>query len=255
MERIYNDFDLLEQGKTPVFTPKDRLKRLEERMTKVLASEEDLNLPYVILGMQMEKALYYGMGREEHWHRGVQDIYRDRIASMLDENREASLVSSVANVAQAIDEKKEQLEIHLTEADISYTTSTSWARTRCGTTFELRYVGVEAAIEQTRDRLSQLINVHELPILIHMQDVYRLMVETTRYVLAAIDEKPRPDRPTRSELPEDMAEFQPLSEIRKRALERHFERIQAAHREAKKYNEGQTQLRHHEEARYGGLCP
>ena len=242
IDRIHKDFAQLAGGITPLFTPKERLASLEKHSDRVRTSAEDLSLPYIILGMQVEKAFYYGMGLEEHWHGikgidGIQEIYRARIEKMLNKDRAESLVSSMANLAKDIEMKKMQLEELLKFVDVVYTTSSE--EVEICNSYTYIYVDVEESIQRTRTHLSQQIREHELPIVMQMHDLYRVMVSTAYYALATIRGQAPENRPTRPKSQDfltDSVAVPELAAILDRAMEAHIPRIHEAKTAAAEHN-------------------
>lgn len=240
IDRIQKDLARVARGKTPLFSPKERLAGLEKHSDRVRTSAEDLNLPYIILGMQVEKAFYYGMGLEDHWHGvagidGIQDIYHQRIRKMLESKRPDSLVSSRANLARDIESKVWDLKIQLSHAEVNYITSYE----EVGICHTYRYVDIDASTRRTRSQLAQKIREHELPIVMQMHDVYGVLISTAQYVLSAMDGDTQEQRPARLQ-PKDFLKHPTnvpdIAAIFQQAMKAHVPRIKQAKKDAREHN-------------------
>ena len=156
---------------------------------------EDLNLPYILLGMQVEKSLHYGMDKDDEWEgigtsKGIKHLYSDRIASILNPARHGSLVASTTNLEAAIVENKKALLEELQNANIEYTTTKRSVNGPC-MSVSLYYVGEETSriAQRAKGPLSELASRHELALVMQLHDTYKLMVERAKYALAILTEK------------------------------------------------------------------
>ena len=236
VQRLYVDFDYLAEGRIPSHRLLDRLNRLSEISDLFRTGSEDLNLPYILLGMQVEKALSYGMGKEDEWHgigrsKGIKKLYANRIASMLDPRRYDSLVSSLDNLEAAIAESKESLLEELQNAKIEYETSTKELYIPCTIGYYLYVLDIDDIMRRAKVPLSKVASAHELPLIMQIHDTYKLMIERARYALDILNGAHQTNV-TVSREPADFlsapASVSEIKQIIERSLLAHASRIEKA---------------------------
>ena len=120
VEELEDEFELLADDQTPDYLSPDKYKVwLREYSRAMLGSENDLSLPYLLMGLRLEKALYFGFGHDKLWKKR-ELRYRKRIAKMLDPTREISLVASRLKLEEEIEQEKTVLEGKLILVPIEY---------------------------------------------------------------------------------------------------------------------------------------
>ena len=235
--RLKITFGLLAEGGQPgIISPEIRLAKLEESADRLRTSREDLNLPYILIGMQMEKAIYYGFDLEQTWEGvneapGLKSIYQRRIERMLDPRRKESLVASRMNIANGIEQRKIALESELKAVMVHYVYREDivqilpdWCNSGEVHTWSPR--DDHATVAKVRERLAQLIAEDEIIIMLQVWDIYQSMVSQAEYALAVLAGVPEEDRPPRREPRSLENEWEKLPETKPifdRALAHHKE--------------------------------
>ena len=208
IDRLRLLLGLLAKGERPgLSSPADRLAELERHANRVLTSPEDLNLPYLLLTMQMEKAIYFGFGLEATWEGvpdapGFETLYRKRIEQMFDPDRESSLVASYGRLENDVQRLLGELEAQIEYPNIHYySTGKGTVMSACAgpSSYDYWYVDLEEAPATVKAELHRTTAEHPVVSAIQIHDVYRVAIGEARYALAAIDGIPfeeRPPRPT-----------------------------------------------------------
>ena len=242
---LYADFDYLSAGRIPSIPLLSRLTRLDEIARLLRTGDEDLNLPYILLGMQLEKALRYGINKEDEWHgigkdKGIKQRYAERLESMLNPHRRGSLVSSLSNLEAAIAEGKKDLLKELQTAKIEYTTSSESVSGPCGYISHYYNLNTDQIMQYAKEPLSKLGITHELPIILQIQDIYKLMLDRAKYAHNLLTEQSQvngdtPMRPT--DFLSAPGSLPQIKEAVLQSLAAHTSRIEEAKKPWKSHNE------------------